>query len=297
MGLPRIRLHLADEALLRLRDGEDVDGDERTHLEQCPLCQDLLAAWRAFGEAIAAVGQEPPDAYLAASTSPQALQGMSGAKRTVEDASGNVPRFSRVKRTEPLPESWTEDLLSLLVPRQPVTELGTLRIVPLNAGPIPILRTYLVPPEQAVADAAAWSRKRHLGSGLRGIAVLWDELPVELAIRPAGAWLFLVVRLEPRFGTAHGVREASLIPTQGRPRIRALVPEPAFPGPELSRSLAASKQSWYRLAGGPGFSGSAALAWFPLPASGPADLFLHGEGTAHLRIERTNAEPARPGKN
>ncbi len=104
--LPQIALHLSDEALLRLRDGESVEARAREHLEHCPLCQELLRAWRDFAEAIQAARQEEPGIAPVASISPIELltrESSLAYSRTVARLQEEVP--------PELPDAWLKRLL------------------------------------------------------------------------------------------------------------------------------------------------------------------------------------------
>ncbi len=252
--LPQLAMHLTDADLIRLRDGEPVEARAREHITHCPLCQELLAAWRSFGEALRA-SREPSDS-LPEEDLP--LRPMAAACMMPE--AFYYERSLSQKETAPpeVPESWIEDLLPRLAPRRPVRDLGSVTVVRASDGRVRLRR------EEVEVAYRSPREVEEVDDHPQEITLELDrERELHLSLRRAAHRVFLITRLTRHQGTPVRRGELTLVTETGRLRVQGL------------------DHGLYELEG---------IAWFDLPATESARLFVHLDTLAQLEIEQIATE-------
>ena len=247
--LPPLLLHASDEDLIRLRDGQPVDEDRERHVEQCPLCQELLQAWRELGDAMQdlRVLESQSEARKIGWTKDDILWYSGMAERHGElsfDLASQRPQAQ-------LPDDWTVPLLPKLIKRPPVVDAGLVEVVYGTDGSVSLRRGKAVTgPGEEMAEGAALPEE---------LVVPLREARLNLSTRRAGHAVFLVARVEGPSSWGKSSRsEMTLIPERGEQRVQRL----SHGRPDLE-----------------------GMAWFRLPPRGPAHLFVHLNRTARVRLE------------
>lgn len=248
--LPPLLLHAGDEDLIRLRDGQPVDEDRERHVEQCPFCQELLQAWREFGDAMR---------DLRVLESQLEAEKLGWTKEDIAMYSGTAEWHDKVlfglasQRPQlQFSDDWTVPLLPKMVKRPPVLDAGLVEVIYGADGSVSLRH----------GDRAATGPGEDSAEG----AALPEELVVplrdarlNLSTRRAGHAVFLVARVEgPSSGRGRARSEMTLIPERGEQRVQRL----SHGRPDLE-----------------------GMAWFRLPPRGPAHLFVHLNRTARVRLE------------
>ena len=245
--LPQIALHLSDEDLLRLRDGEPVEARAQAHLEHCPLCQELLRAWRDFAEAIQAAREEEPIVAPVA----KAKLVMSLA---AEPSLAYFQTVDRLQEEVPpeLPDAWLKRVLPGLRERPSARDLGRVRLHQEDNGTEVLMHEDPATGSTQVAREGQWPPEE--------LALDLGRDVLRLSLRRAGHARFLIARLTRSGGAPVDSRdELAPIPARGELQVRILHHER------------------YELAG---------TAWFRLPPGQPAELFVHrSRPPFRLRIE------------
>jgi len=247
--LPPLLLHAGDEDLIRLRDGQPVDEDRERHVEQCPFCQELLHAWREFGDAMR---------DLRVLESQLEAEKLGWTKEDIAMHSGMAEWHDKVlfglasqRPQAQLPDDWTVPLLPKMVKRPPVLDAGLVEVVYGADGSVSLRRGEAITgPGEEMAEGAALPEE---------LVVSLRDTRLNLSARRAGHAVFLVARVEGSSSWRKSSRsEMTLIPEHGEQRVQRL----SHGRPDLE-----------------------GMAWFRLPPRGPAHLFVHLNRTARVRLE------------
>jgi len=244
------RVHLTDEELIAVRDGECGDTHLLNHMDDCDYCRAVLEEWRRFaGRVEVSAPSEPPGK---SPHSPRALQRQGLLQRASKEShlsfllneSDNdwaVVRADMSYRPEAPPASWIESAQRRLDEVPDRHSLGNLTLYVEENAEIHLQ-----------ADAARRIEKGEAIYDLNGSRL-------HLTIRQAGFTTLLVARLAGswRKGDA-GEYDLTLVPASGRIRTQPLV----------RKSLPAL-----------------GMAWFPVPA-GESTLLIHLEDTWQLRLRK-----------